>query len=39
MAKSNSKDKNKPQINEEELRVLNNIIASHKRLLTAIGKL
>jgi len=40
MVKSeNLKDKNKSQISEEELRILNNIIDSHKRLLTAIGKL
>lgn len=40
MVKSgNSKDKNKSQLGEEELRILNHIIDSHKKLLTAIGKL
>jgi hypothetical protein len=35
----NSKDKNKSQISEEELSRLDNIINSHKKLLTAIGRL
>jgi len=39
MKPKNSKDKNKSQISEKELRLLDSIINSHKKLLAAIGKL
>ena len=40
MAKSeHSKDKNASPISQEEHRALDHIIESHKKLLTAIGKL